>query len=379
MAWVRWGDASAMHPMVLAILELESCDDRLVNEVMGFVSRCACQSGAHTTDYVVSRGTAIQIGGPTRVDTLVAACLAAGLFTEIDFDKDGRTVHAYKLCDDDPEFLHLRLKAEIDWERQRRADNSRPSLTVPVRLRDGDACRWCGVIVDWSERRSARSGTYDHLEPGEPATVETYVVACKRCNSSRGDGALPDGVTALMDPPDKPYFSAFSVEQMRNNKWRQHQNLPVPVASHPVIPIGNRVDGSQPPRTRTGSPESVAPSAPSGQRRVAPSAPADDQCRVAPSAPTDRDPAQQVVAPSAPSHAPTQSYVAPSAPADGNRSADDLRISADSAEGQGAGSVSTGRVGPGRVGSGLEPHSPKRDPSARRRGGRRGRKPSKGM
>lgn len=82
----------------------------------------------------------------SRWELLTQVCVFAELMTEV-FDEAG-TVIAFKLVDDDPEFLHLRLKAELDWERQRKADANRPNLIVPVRLRDGDGCRWCGAIVD---------------------------------------------------------------------------------------------------------------------------------------------------------------------------------------------------------------------------------------
>lgn len=294
MAWVRWGDGSAMHPLLLTVLEHPECDDRLVNEVHGFVSRCAAQSGQHSTDYVVTRGTAIQVAGPTRIEILTAVCLFAGLFTEVLVADDGRTVIGYKLVDDDPEFLHLRLKKEIEWERQRKADASRPNLIVPVRLRDGDSCRWCGRIVDWNDRKSGRAGTYDHIKPGEEATFDTYVVCCKACNSSRGDGEHPQGVTALLDPPAEPYFSRYTVKWLTENKWRISEGLPVPDPAARYIPPGRLVDGSQPPTpdqsTTTGS-----------RTRVAPSAPSDDQTRVAPTAPSDPDPAPTRVAPTAPS------------------------------------------------------------------------------
>lgn len=259
-----------MHPLLLAVLEHPECDDRLLNEVHGFVSRCAAQSGQHSTDYVVTVGTAIQIAGRTRVDTLLAVCLFAELMTEVEFTDNGRSVVAYKLVDDDPEFLHLRLKKEIEWERQRKADQSRPNLIVPVRLRDGDACRWCGRIVDWSDRKSGRAGTYDHLEPGEAASIDTYVVCCKACNSSRQDGDLPQGVTALLDPPADPYFSRYSVEWLTNNKWRKTEGLPVPQAAATYIPAGKRADGSQPPAPHLSTPP------PKPSTRVAPSAPSTD-------------------------------------------------------------------------------------------------------
>jgi hypothetical protein len=232
------------------LLELEEYDDRLVNEVMGFVNRCACQAGAHLTDYVVSRGTAIAVAGPTRVDAMLAACLAVGLMTETD-NGDGR--RAYKLADDDHEFLHLRLRAEVEFEQQRKRDNNNQSLIVPVRIRDGDACRWCGVVVDWVARRSARAATYDHLIPGEPGTYDTYVVACNHCNSSRKNGDKPRGAGDLLAPPEQPYYSNHTIRWLTDNKWRQREGIPVPAPSSARVQPGQWPTGTTPPTTDSGA------------------------------------------------------------------------------------------------------------------------------
>lgn len=424
MPWVRWGDGSATHPRVLAVLEWPDVDDRLLNEVFGFVARCATLASAHLTDYVVTRGTAMQMAGPSRAAELIAVCVATDLMSEV--YGDGDTVVAYKLCDDDPEFLHLRLRKEVQWERQRRTDASNPSLTVPVRLRDGDGCRWCGRVVNWAnDRRSARGGTYDHLDPGEQATIDTYVVACNSCNSSRKDGDLPEGVDQLLDPPDKPYFSPYSVKWLTENKWRIAQGLPVPSVPATIIIPGTRVDGSQPSRThvdgsqpsrtsvggsqpsrrpdRMGSPRSsaaipttggapaesqssaaipitggapaggpeptrVAPSAPSAPVGQSPGRPTADQTRVAPSAPSDRPGGVPGGEQSPPGSVGARAPDLGSA----DRVPKSVRFQSGSADRQGTEPVSTGRVGSGRAGTGRAPRLVRRERSGGRpRGGRR--------
>ncbi|WP_336791797.1 hypothetical protein [Gordonia malaquae] len=233
----------------MTVLEHPENDERLLNEVFGFFVRCGTQAAAHLTDYVVTLGTATIIGG-ARVTTLLAVCEFTGLMARQELD--GATV--WKLVDDVPDFLHLRLKRDIDWERQRKADANRPSLVVPVRLRDGDGCRWCGKVVDWNDRRSGRSGTYDHLDPGEPATVDTYVVCCKTCNSSRQEGVMPAGVTGLLDPPDEPIFSTVSIRWLTENRWRADNGFPVPSATSPDT-LSQLVRGSRPRQDRANSPE----------------------------------------------------------------------------------------------------------------------------
>lgn len=261
MTWVRWGDTSANHPIPLAVLEHEDCDDRLLNEVHGWISRCAAQSGAHLTDYVISRGTAVSMAGHSRVDVLVEVALFAGYITQVQID--GRI--AYKLTDADHDFLHLRLRAEVEWERQRRSDNSNPALIVPVRMRDGDACRWCGKVVNWAARNGNRCGTYDHLEPGKPATVETYVVACGGCNSSRGDGTNPGGQRTLLPAPSVPYFSQHSVDWFAKNQWAANNGYTPPARSRKTVKPGDPAPHMVAPSTSL-SPAPAESSAPAGER-----------------------------------------------------------------------------------------------------------------
>lgn len=115
--------------------------------------------------------------------------------------------------------LHIRSKAEQDWEAQRKRDNSNPALCAPVRHLDADGCRYCGSVTSWSgDRSSARAGTYDHRHPGRPATFETSVVACKSCNSRRGidtrEGRDPDLALPLKPPPPQPFYSVASSEYL---------------------------------------------------------------------------------------------------------------------------------------------------------------------
>lgn len=237
MPWLRIGDTAANHPIALAVLEDPAVDDRLLNEVFGFVTRCALQSTAHLTDYMVSRGTAIQVAGYSRVDALLAAAITAGYLAPSEMIIDGAARSAYKLLDD-PDFIHMRTREEIEWERQRKADNSNPALIVPVRLRDGDACRYCGLVVDFrpGQRKGRIAGTYDHREPGQPATVETYVVCCRACNAARGDDPRADAALPLLPEPERPYYSAHTIEWIRTNDWAKRNGVKPPRKGKAIEP-----------------------------------------------------------------------------------------------------------------------------------------------
>lgn len=213
--WLRSGDNAATHPIVMRVVSLVRRvkktvlvdeKDVAVNEVFGFVTRCALESAGHTTDYVIGEGTALTMGGP-RTDRLLELAVKAGYLTKA---KDAHGLPIWLLVDE-PEFLHMRRKDEIDRERQRKADNANTAIVAPVRRRDGDECRYCGVPVNWNDRKSARGATYDHREPGKPATIATLVVACQQCNGGRGDDPHADDRYPLRPAPHDPYYSPRTV------------------------------------------------------------------------------------------------------------------------------------------------------------------------
>lgn len=235
MPWLRGSDTLANYPIVLAPLEDERCDDRLVNEALGFVVRCAAQSAAHLQDYLVSRGTAVQMAGPSRVDILLDVAIRAGYLTVV--EAEGRT--AYKIIDD-PEFLHLRLRDEVEWERQRKRDNRNPAVLVPVRYRDGDGCRYCGRIVNWSDRKGTFGGTYDHRVPKEAATPDTSVVCCRGCNSRRKDNP---GALELLPEPTEPYYGSDTIKWFAANQWAARNGYALPARSKKVMKPGDLAPG----------------------------------------------------------------------------------------------------------------------------------------
>lgn len=214
MPWLRNGDDGTGHPMVLALAGTKGADERTVDEAWGYLQRLAMHSAGHLTDGAITLtvATFVAWGNRSRASRLLGQLAEVGLVV---VEGRGRA-RLWRITDEVPELLHIRTRADVEWERQRRADNANPDLTMPVRRRDGDACRWCGVVVIWKDRRGNRAGTYDHLEPGKPATVETYVVACKKCNSSRK--ADPDGSWGAANPlrpvPVRPHYTPGTVTQL---------------------------------------------------------------------------------------------------------------------------------------------------------------------
>jgi hypothetical protein len=92
----------------------------------------------------------------------------------------------------------------LDWNLSKQQENEQKMLSKhraafvtdkelrhSLRQRDGDACRYCGVRVDWADRKGRTGATYDHVDPRGNATIENLVIACRSCNSSKG-GRTPE-------------------------------------------------------------------------------------------------------------------------------------------------------------------------------------------
>lgn len=265
MPWLKEGDAAANHPIVLAAVEMEDADDRILNECFGWVNRCATQSAAYEKDYIITVGTAkLMAGSIGRYHALVKAAKFCGYITDTEITVDGETRQAFKLVEDN-DLFHMILKDERAWTNQRKKDQRNPKLTAPVRLRDGDACRYCGKTVSWSDRVSGRAGSYDHTRPGEPATVETYVVCCKECNGRRSND--PDSIWQPLAAPEDPLFGPHTVDFLAG-----HGIIVKPTYERPTPPTSKTSTAraaedtppvEQPSQATPGTDEATAPTGPS--------------------------------------------------------------------------------------------------------------------
>ena len=103
------------------------------------------------------------------------------------------------------------------------------SVCEAVRERDGDACRYCGKRVNWSDRRGPGGATYDHTDPAGPSTAENLVVACRSCNSkkgiSRGPKSQPrsDLGSDLGSEPEDTRVTQVNQEQEKEQDQDQEQ------------------------------------------------------------------------------------------------------------------------------------------------------------
>jgi hypothetical protein len=218
MPWARAGDTSGTYPRLLAAEALPDAPPGAYPMMFGFVTLLATMSAAHTTDYIVGAGEVRRAGGEMHA-WLLKAALKTGLLTK--YHERVHGLQAYKLIDD-PVFLHVRLKAEVEWEQQQRNDTNDLRLSIPVRERDGDLCRYCRVPVHWRGPKSPRKATLDHTVPKNPdgsrpaATVSTMVVACLSCNSEMKDAAGEERLP-LAPAPTVPFYTPATATWLTNN------------------------------------------------------------------------------------------------------------------------------------------------------------------
>ena len=232
MPWLKVSDTAAQHRIVWRALEIPGASMQSMWSLFGQVLALAVEAAAFKTNYVVERGSILKFTGtPEAAERFIAEATFCGYLTgEVPLD-DGRI--AYKLVEDE-DLFHMRLREEIDWENRRRNDTRKTSLIVPIRARDGDACRWCGHVVWWGDRKGGRGATYDHLNPGVPAeTPEDMVVACRSCNSSRKDNA--GWAVDLLPAPSAPYYSAKSAA------WLTENGVPTKASAPSDKPVGRSV------------------------------------------------------------------------------------------------------------------------------------------
>lgn len=83
-------------------------------------------------------------------------------------------------------------------------------LLIVIRERDGNQCRYCGVLVNWKDRRGPQGATYDHILAAGGNSVDNVVVACRGCNSSKGQ-RTPDEAGMNLRPPLNPIQNQSSL------------------------------------------------------------------------------------------------------------------------------------------------------------------------
>lgn len=213
MSWVKASDKAGAFPPLMQVIGLPDVDERTRLELTGFVFLMFLESGKFDLDYRLPLGTAYRCADSMQqAKRLLGYCKTLGICRDVTEGK----VPMIALVED-PDFLNLQSKEDKERHNRQRNDTRDPRLEVPVRLRDGDNCRWCNVRVNWVGPKNPRRGTLDHLQPGEPGTVETLVVSCMGCNSARRDDPKWDETYELYKEPLAPRYGKATAKFLSDN------------------------------------------------------------------------------------------------------------------------------------------------------------------
>lgn len=219
MPWLRLGDNISTAPQMFRLLEVCQFDHALKNEAFGILCTAASVSAAHLEDYVVPLGL-VATFAPGREKDIIDVLVAADLVERIKVDER----HMLKIVED-PDFVHMRSKEEVEQDRNRAADKRKPGLIIAVRVRDGDCCRFCGRTVSWTDRVGTRAGTYDSLTNHKDSDVDNLVVACKGCNSKRKEGV--ELTLRAVPAPEEVYYSPSTISWINNHPYSQENGITV--------------------------------------------------------------------------------------------------------------------------------------------------------
>lgn len=73
-------------------------------------------------------------------------------------------------------------------------------LVVAVRERDREKCRYCGVTVNWKDKRGIIGGVFIYVDRSKGNTISNIVVGCRACNTKVEDGQI---LSLQPPPPDR--------------------------------------------------------------------------------------------------------------------------------------------------------------------------------
>jgi len=203
MAWLRMDDNFDTDPLVLNV----SRNMGEATKVVGWLTRLMLYSARHLTDgflpEVVFRDivrskvwreklTAPPDGGGSLVHRRGDACRC---LKDREWPDTAADVYVHHYLTSNPS------RDEFDVQRAKQAELRDSELRAAVRQRDRSRCRYCAVPVVWADRRSAQGGVFDHVDPRIAAGAANLVVACRGCNSRKGNRTpAAAGMTLLPVP-----------------------------------------------------------------------------------------------------------------------------------------------------------------------------------
>lgn len=223
MSYLELDDGILDHPKFIRAARRGGSD--AIHLWLGLRAYC----GQHLTDGHVPADMIDEVRGPKDPEKRAHALEVLKDCKLLDERPDGIEMH---------DFLDWSASKEEILERRRvsgmrSALRASPKLMQIVKTRDHNRCRYCGIDVDWTDRRGPIGGTYDHVHPlskGGLNTVENIVVACRGCNRKKSERTPEEAGMDLIDAPDPPRSAPVvptSSEPVTYQKTTGHHSTPL--------------------------------------------------------------------------------------------------------------------------------------------------------
>lgn len=261
MTWSRFDDGYDEHEKVQ---EAWHCAPAAVGLHAMAITMCARRqtNGVIPVRWIAQMLPAARVRNASvraLVDVGLFDILAAGDIAELEnprggtvtvgpFPEDRYLVHDF--LEYNPSTVEVERNRE--WDRRRKELHRDHGLVEEIRKRDKDRCRYCGILVNWKDRRGKNGGTYDHVIPRGPNTLENVVVACRGCNMRKQDRTpemarmplLAPGSHGVSAPVDLDPIQTGSSSRSRSvQATRPDPTRPNREASPPVAASGDAVAG----------------------------------------------------------------------------------------------------------------------------------------
>jgi HNH endonuclease len=188
MPWVRLDDRFHSNPKIRRAWRSDP-------SALGLYVLALSYAAGHLTDGAIPTVfVEDEIQSPARRKKVVGILEEAGLWER---NGSGWMIHDFLEYNESAEDVRVRRH----WDVTRKSLERDRDLTTAIKARDADRCRYCGIDVNWRDRRGPTGGTYDHVIPRGPNTLANVVVACRRCNVQKGGRSPEEAGMVLRDQP----------------------------------------------------------------------------------------------------------------------------------------------------------------------------------
>lgn len=228
MSWLRLDDGFDNDPAIVGIARTRVEADRFLGIIAALMLYCA----RHRTDGFVPALIVREHLRSTRLlQLLTDPPTGPGLLHPPGADCECLGGRMWPATGDFYVHHYLQFnptRDEYDLASAKRAELRDRELHTAIRRRDHDHCRYCNVATSHADRRSSRGLVFDHVDPAIAAGAANLVVACRQCNSVKGNRTPAAAGMTLLPPwlqptPDDSSWSA------RSSLGEDGTSRPVPV------------------------------------------------------------------------------------------------------------------------------------------------------